>query len=92
MPVYKLRSPRHIGAATIEQIEFCELDVDQVIELADLDTQDLRTLKGWLAKAIDVDEAIIGKLTIADFKGLIDAVTGPLPEAPGGAPSPSPPS
>ena len=39
---------------------------------------------------IDADEEIIGKLTIADFKGLIDAVTGPLPEVRGAEPSPSP--
>ena len=90
MPIYKLNSPRKIGATTISEIEFVEVSVDQVIDLADLDTQDLRALKAWLANAIDVDATLIGKLTIGDFKGLVDAVTGPLPEALGEGPSPLP--
>lgn len=92
MPVYKLRTPRKVGDALVEQIEFDELDVDQVIELAELDTADLRTLKTWLAQALKIDAGVIGALTIGDFKGLVDAVTGPLPDPPGGTPSPSPPN
>lgn len=92
MPVYTLKSPKVLDGKPVVKIDFNELELDQVIDLAELDTSDLRVMKAWLAKALQVDERLIGKLSMRDFQGLVEAATGPLPEAPGETPSPSPPN
>ncbi len=87
MVVYKLQTPKTVDGKLITKLPVRELEVDQVIELADLDRNDLKALRAFLAKAMDIPEGVIGRLTMSDFKGLVECAADPLPERPGETPS-----
>lgn len=84
---YTLKTPKEIDGKTIETLTVREMELDDVIALAELDRNDLRGLKSFLASATGVDEAVIGRLSMADFQGVLAAATGPLPEVRGLMPS-----
>lgn len=87
MAVYKLKTPKTIDGETVAEIPVRELEVDQVIALAEIDTRDLKALRAFLAEAMGVSEELIGKLTMTDFKGLVEVAADPLAERPGATPS-----
>lgn len=92
MAIYRLKTPKQVDGKIIVEIDVPELELDQVIELSELDSNDLRAMKAFLAKAVGVSETIIGRLSLPDFQGVIATATGPLDQPRGEALSASPPT
>ena len=88
---YTLTTPKTIGGRTITVLTVREMELDDVIELSEIDNTDLRAMRAFLARVTGVDEAIVGRLSMVDFQGLMEAATGPLGGRPGETHSPSPP-
>lgn len=86
---YTLTTPKEIGGEMIAAIPCRELELDEVIELQGLDTNDVVVLKAFLARITGQPETVIGRLTLSDFKGLFEAISGPLGARPGSKPSAS---
>lgn len=84
---YILKTPKEVDGKLIKALPVKEMELDDVIELAEIDRNDLRGMKRFLARATGVDESIIGRLSMSDFQGVLAVATGPLPEAHGLMPS-----
>jgi len=89
MADYTLAQPKTVDGQEITTLTVREMELDDVISLSELDQNDLRALKAFLAKVTEVDERIIGRLSMSDFQGLMEAATGPLARRPGAMPSAS---
>lgn len=89
MNTYVLKTPKTVDGIAYSSLTFNELELDDVIALAEIDNNDLRALRAFLARVTGNDEKIIGRLTLADFQGLIGAATGPLGEPRGFMPTAS---
>lgn len=81
--IYTLKTPKDIAGKKISTLHVREMELDDVIALAEIDRQDLRALKSFVARVTGVDEAVIGRLSMGDFQGVLAAATGPLPVAHG---------
>lgn len=88
---YTLKSPKDVDGRRISDIDVPELEVDDVIALSEIDGADMRAMRATVAKVFRLPETLVGRLSIADFQGLIEEATRPLPEAPGETPSGSQP-
>jgi len=89
MTGYALKTPKVVDGQTVVEIPCRELELDEVIELKDLDTDNIGTLKAFLARVTGAPEAVIGRLSMSDFQGLFEAISGPLAAPRGGMPSAS---
>lgn len=83
MNSYKLETPKIVDGQHITALTVREMELDDVIELSEIDNTDLRAMRAFLARVTGVDEAIVGRLSMADFQGLLEAATGPLGARPG---------
>lgn len=87
---YTLRVTKSVDGEMITSIDVPELEVDDVIALSEIDSADLRSMRGVVARVFRLPEKVVGRLTLGDFQGLIEAALSPLAARPGETPSVSP--